>query len=234
MPVSIPIPRLDGGYTRVYRPAGDRYDGPPTADLTPGLWYPDWVPNDHGFVRDADGRWHLFGITHPLTATWLDRVHDGEVQSFHARAPHGGLAEACRADAWEDLPKVLLPRERPGEIAEQHAPAIVRHDGVYCMIYGPSPIRLATSSDLLTWTPHGALFAEPAGARDPCVLLCNSLYHMVFCTLNEVRLRTSHDLRQWSAAETLLSLPAPIATKSPCLIRRAGVFYLFVWGWDGV
>jgi beta-fructofuranosidase len=234
MPASIPIPRLDGGYTRVYRPAGDHYHGTPTPELTPGTWYPDWVPNDHGFVCDTDGRWHVFGITHPLTGSSLERVHDGEVQSFHARAPRGSLAAALRADAWEDLPKVLLPRDRPGEIPEQHAPAIVRRDGTYWMIYGPSPLRLATSSDLHSWTPAGALFSEATGARDPGILLWNNLYHMVFCSLNQVRLRTSPDLRHWSTAETLLTLPPPIAPESPFLVLREGIFYLFVCGWDGV
>jgi beta-fructofuranosidase len=232
MSSSIPIPRLEGGYTRVYRPGADRYTGPQTPDLTPGTWYADWVPNDHGFVRAADGRWHVFGITHPLTR--LDRVHDGEVQSFHARAPVGSLAEAWREDTWEDLPKVLPPHARPGEIPEQHAPAIVVRDGAYWMVYGPSPMRLATSTDLMAWTPAGVLFAEKTGARDPCVLLWNHLYHMVFCSLNQVRLRTSPDLRHWSDSQTILTLPDPIAPESPCLVVRAGVFYLFVCGWDGV
>lgn len=229
----IETPRIAGEYTPIYQPAGDVYEGIPTPDLSPGTWYPEWVPNDHGFVKGHDGCWHLFGITHPLTR--LDRVHDGEVQSFHARAPAGDLVDVLRPGAWQDLPKVLTPRERPGEIPEQHAPAIVRHQGLYHMVYGPNPIRLATSPDLLRWTPAGALFAEEPTTRDPCLLRHEGLYLLVFCVRHEVRLRTSPDLRRWSASRTLLRVaPDTTAPESPCLVSRNGLFYLFVCGWDGV
>lgn len=229
----IEIPRIAGDYTLVYEPAGDAYLGPATRDLRPGTWYAEWVPNDHGFVKAHDGCWHLFGITHPLTP--LDRVHDGEVQSFHARAPAGSLTGVRRPGAWRDLPKVLTPGERPGEVPEQHAPAIVRHQGLYHMVYGPNPIRLATSPDLMRWTPAGPLFAEEPTTRDPCLLWHEGLFLMTFCVRNEVRLRTSPDLRQWSPSRILLRMePATTAPESPCLIVRKGLFYLFLCGWDGV
>lgn len=226
-----PVPRIASDYITVYRPAGDRYDGPDTPELTAGQWYDEWVPNDHAVVHGPDERWHVFGITHPLTSP--ARIHDGEFQSFHAVAPPGPLGEVLMDGAWTDLPKVLPPSARPGEFMENHAPAIVHADGLYHMLYGPSPLRLAVSPDLTEWEPAGELFAEVDGARDPCVLLWDGRYHMVYCSLDEVRLRTSADLRTWGPATTLLRMEAGVAPESPCLVRHGDAFTLFVCGWDG-
>lgn len=226
------VPRLEGPYVRVYRPAGDRYPGPDTHELKAGEWYADWVPNDHAFVKGPDRRWHAFGITHPLTST--ANVHDGEFLSFHTVAPEGALKDVRREDSWRDLPKVLPPASRPGEILENHAPCIVEKDGAFWMIYGPSPMRLAVSTDLMTWEAEGPLFAETTGARDPCVMFLNGLYYMVFCTQDSVGLRTSQDLGQWSESRLVLRMPDGVAPESPYLLRHDGTFYLFVCGWDGV
>ncbi len=34
-----------------------------------------WYVNDHTFVRDRPGSWHLIGITHPEPATPYDELH---------------------------------------------------------------------------------------------------------------------------------------------------------------
>lgn len=229
---ALKTPRIEGEYVTVYRPAGDRFAGPDTTELKAGEWYDDWVPNDHAILKGPDGRWHAFGITHPLTST--KRVHEGEFQSFHAMAPAGTLKEVLRDGAWRDLPKVLPPSERPGEILPNHAPTIIEKDGVYHMIYGPSPIRLATSTDLIKWTPEGALFHEPSGARDPSVMLWDGTYGMVFCTEDRVGIRTSKDLLDWSDSRTLLRMKAGVAPESPSIVHFEGSFYLFVCGWNGV
>jgi hypothetical protein len=57
----IKIPRIEGPYIHVYQPVGDVFTGPGTAELLPGEYYEEWVPNDHCFVRDSAGRWHAFG-----------------------------------------------------------------------------------------------------------------------------------------------------------------------------
>ena len=76
--------------------------------------------------------------------------------------------------SWKDLPKVLPPSTRPGEILANHAPCILKRDGVYHMVYGPTPIRYAVSSDLNHWTPKGPLPGAPEG-RDPELLVWNGL-----------------------------------------------------------
>lgn len=227
----IKVPRIEGDYVHIYRPAGDVFPGPDEAELKAGQYYDEWVPNDHCFVQDDAGRWHLFGITHPRTD--LQQVHAGENQSFHAVAPQGTLKQAMRTGAWKDRPKVLPPAERPGEPLAKHAPFIVRRDGRYHMIYGPPPIRYAISEDLNRWMPHGTLPGAPWG-RDPNVLVWNGLYHLSVCGLHEVRMAVSHDLTSFGQERSILQMKDSVDPESPTLIRHAGTFYLFVCGWDGI
>lgn len=227
----VPVPRIEGAYIHIYQPAGEVFPGPDEAELKAGQYYDEWVPNDHCFVKDDSDQWHLFGITHPRTD--LQFVHAGENQSLHAVAPRGPLKQALQAGAWQDRAKVLPPAERPGEPREQHAPVIVRRDGPYQMIYGPTPIRYAVSDDLYRWSPRGAVAGAPAG-RDPCVLFWDDTCHLAVCGLHEVRMAASRDLRQFTGERSILTMHGNVDPESPTLIRHAGTFYLFVCGWDGV
>lgn len=123
------VPRIAGPYVTIYQAAADRFPGPDTVELKAGQLYEEWVPNDHAFIQGPDKRWHLFGITHPLTSP--ERVHEGEFQSFHALAPAGPLNAALREHAWQDLPKVLSATERPGENPAFYAPYLVRKEKLY-------------------------------------------------------------------------------------------------------
>ena len=196
-----------------------------------GRHYDEWVPNDHCFAKDPSGRWHAFGITHPRTD--LDSVHLGENQSFHAVAPVGSLKNALKEGAWKDLPKVLPPAERPGEISANHAPYIVRRNGLYQMVFGPTPIRHAVSKDLCAWTPRGTLGNTPAG-RDPSVLFWNDTYHLVTCGVHDVRIATSKDFEVWKQHKPLLTMKEGIDPESPSIVRYNNTFYLFVCGWNGI
>jgi len=226
----IAIPRIDGPYVHVYKPAGDIFPGPDVANLKSGQYYDEWVPNDHCFVRSDEGRWHAFGITHPRTP--LDQVHAGENLSFHALAPKGSLADGLREGSWKDLPKVLPPSERPGEIEANHAPYIVRKNGLYHMIYGPAPLRYAISHDLNQWTPKGPLVNAPAG-RDPSVIVWNGAYHIMVCGRHEVLMARSEDLVTCTETRTILKMKPGTDAESPSIVRHNGTFYLFVCGWNG-
>ncbi len=228
----VKVPAIASSYVTVYRPSGDRFPGPDTPQLKAGEYYDDWVPNDHAILRDDDGRWHAIGITHPVTST--ENVHDGEFQSFHAVAPPGALRDVWRDGAWTDRPKILPPSERPGEILENHAPYIVRHDGRFVMIYGPTPLRWATSADLMTWKPQGTLLTPPPTGRDPQVLRWSDRFYLLYCVEDRVDACTSRDLLNWSRPRTVLRLPQGIAPESPSLVRCHDTFYLFVCGWDGI
>jgi len=227
------VPRIAGPYVHVYHPQPDVFPGPDSTHFRAGQRYPDWVPNDHHVVKGPDGRWHAFGITHPAPPEGGE-IHDGEWLAFHAAAPPGTLKQHLRDDAWEDLPKVLPPLERPGEPREHHAPFIVERDGLFHMIYGPNPMRLATSTDLWTWTPEGTLFSEAHGLRDPCVLLLDGRCIIIYVTGNSLLTRTSTDLRTWSAEPVeVFRMTRPGDPESPVLLLCDGLFYLFWCIYDG-
>jgi beta-fructofuranosidase len=225
------VPKISGDYMHVYQPAGDVFPGPSIPPLEAGRRYEDWVANDHCFVKDDQGRWHAFGITHPESG--LENVHAGEWQSFHAVAPKGTLKDVMRAGAWKDEPKILPPAERPGEIPENHAPCIERIDGVYKMIYGPTPLRVATSTDLYRWTPRGPL-VNSLITRDPNLFRWNDTWHILTCGNFEVRMATLTDFSTCGESRIIMHAKEGVAPESPTLLRHAGTFYLFVCDFDGV
>src|ERR1700728_56115 len=228
----IKVPYVAGTYSTIYCPARDVFPGPDTLELKAGYGYEEWVPNDHTFIKDLDGRWNLFGITHPLTST--KSVHEGEFQSSHALAPIGLLKDVIGECVWKDLPKVLRAPDRPGETPGFYAPYVIRRGSLFYMFYAPDPIRWATSPDLKVWTPRGVLFSNEPSTRDPSVILWRGVYYMVYCTEDNVALRTSKDLRQWSSPRIILQMPDGISPESPSIVRKDGTFYLFLCVWNGV
>ena len=86
------------------------------------------------------GKWHIFGITHPYTDPKLGNIHQGEFASFYAISSVIKFKETIKEGHYSDLPKILTPKDRSGEITTNHAPFVVKKDGVYHMVYGHSPI----------------------------------------------------------------------------------------------
>jgi len=239
------VPTQENDFKWVYKPAGDYFFGPDTEYLKEGQWYDEWVANDHTFVKDEDGLWHILGITHPLVETdpLKKGIHDGEYASFHAISSASSFKETLEEAHCTDLPKVLPPSERPGEILANHAPYIVRKYGLYQMVYGHSPIRLAVSSDLSNWEPKGNLFTESdkerdlselfSDARDPNLLFHEGKYYIVYCSTKSVNMRESEDLIHWSKPQTIFRTET-FDPESPSLIHYKNSFYLFVCSWDGI
>ncbi len=227
----VKVPRIVGAYVNIYKPDGDVFPGPDVGQLVAGRHYDEWVPNDHCFIKDHAGHWHAFGITHPLTD--LQNVHLGENQSFHAIAPKGPFKHALKEGAWKDLPKVLPPAERPGEMRANHAPCIVKRGAFYHMVYGPTPIRHAVSKDLCTWTPEGPLKGAPQG-RDPSILFRDDTYYLTVCGVHDVRIATSGDFKTWTEHGPILTMKKGVDPESPSIIHYNDTFYLFVCGWNGI
>jgi beta-fructofuranosidase len=141
--------------------------------------------------------------------------------------------DVLRAGAWKDEPKILPPRERPGEIPENHAPCIVQAEGVYHMIYGPAPLRRADSTDLRDWVPRGPLANAPI-TRDPNLFFWNDTWHVLTCGVADVRMAPLADFVTCGESRVILEVKDGVDPESPTLIRHAGAFYLFVCDWDGV
>nr|WP_320119469.1 family 43 glycosylhydrolase [uncultured Marinifilum sp.] len=230
------VPKQENQFVWVYKPAGDYFCGPHTEYLKEGAWYDNWVANDHTFVKAKDGRWHIFGITHPLVISkpLSKGIHDGEYASFHAVSARKKFSETVNEHHYIDLPKVLSPQKRKGEILANHAPFIFKKDSLYQMIYGHSPIRLAVSSNLNKWATKGNLFLKNDGdARDPNVLYHKGTYYMVYCSTKCVNMRKSKDFIHWSKPVCIFNTRA-FDPESPSLIFHNNTFYLFVCSWDGL
>lgn len=207
-----------------------------------------WFFNDHTFIRDVDGTWHLFGITDEEPLIPPGMVEDSD-QFGHATAPD-------LAGPWTRQPFALLTyNEGENCVAdtcyrETHlwAPHVIFHDGLYYMFYSGggsdrtrAEISLATSTDLFTWTrdPHGPLFRDGYEARDPMVLRVGDLWVMYYtatstpeCGNHVIAYRTSTDLRHWGerriAFMDLQSGTDAGGTESPYVLQRGEWYYLFI------
>ncbi|WP_235946643.1 glycoside hydrolase family protein [Nocardia terrae] len=194
-----------------------------------------WYINDHTVIRGADGRWHLFGITHPEPADPFD-----ETEFAHATAEdlHG---------PWVRHPPVLRADLDRGE-THLWAPFVVHDDGRYFMFYDgggtdrtATGMGLAVSSDLFHWTRHpdGPVFRDGYDARDPMVLRVRGLWVMYYCATSTpaggnhvVAYRTSPDLLNWSERRIAYADPATGTgagnTESPFVFRHGGSWYLLI------
>ncbi|MEC3915347.1 glycosyl hydrolase family 32 [Nocardia sp. CDC160] len=194
-----------------------------------------WYINDHTVIRAADGRWHLFGITHPEPADPLD-----ESEFAHATAEdlHG---------PWTKHPSVLTVDPDRGE-THLWAPFVVRDGDRYLMFYDgggtdltATGMGLATSTDLFCWTRHpdSPVFYDGYEARDPMVLRMGDKWVMYYCATSTpaggnhvVAYRTSRDLVHWSARRIAYTDPTTGTgagnTESPFVFRHDGDWYLLI------
>lgn len=192
-----------------------------------------WYLNDHTFIRDTHGTWHVFGITHAEPA---DPEH--EIHFAHATAPR-------LFGPWTKQPFALTIDPDYGE-THLWAPHVIRVGSTYHMFYcggadsTKSAINVATSKDLWTWTrdPRGPLFTDGYDARDPYVIRIAGRWVLFYTGTSDpaggnhvVLYRTSDDLRAWSERKIAYRSPesgtAGGPTESPFVVRHHGHWYLF-------
>lgn len=196
-----------------------------------------WYINDHCFIQDDTGRWHMFGITHAEPDNALE-------EKFFAHATSPDLW----ATPWQKQPPVLhADFARWGE-THVWAPHVIRLQGRYYMYYCAGgedharyKIHLATSDDLWTWQRHEAnpMVVDGFDARDPMILRHGDEWIMYY-TANQrpegghhvVAAVRSTDLIHWSGKREVFVHPLSGTyggpTESPFVIARNGRFYLFV------
>ncbi len=198
-----------------------------------------WCINDHTFMRDTNGTWHVIGITHVLP---IEFFRDPGKNLLHATAksltqsPWHKEAFAVTAD-WDKYGEFLM-----------WAPYIIKHDGTYYMFVCVGnnqghkyKIHLLTSKDMWHWdrSPANPLLIDGFDARDP-VVIQNGKQWILYYTANStpeggdhlVACVTSDDLLHWSNKKVVFTFPRKGTfggpTESPFVVRRGDSFYLFV------
>lgn len=180
--------------------------------------------NDHTLIKGPDGLWHLFGIT----------SHGGH--SYEERYFVHGRGE--RLDTpFEEFGKAI---DR-GTLA--WAPCIINKNDNYYMFYGPSPTQLAVSFDMNEWYGYNVkLNNEPVmGAhRDHFVLKTDENKYLMYIIgvldkKSAISCFSSCDLLSWDFEGFALTSgdKAPLnpgwgAMESPFVVKRDGLYYLFV------
>lgn len=208
--------------------------GPFTTIYDPSVGEPEqWYINDHTIVRDREGQWHLFGITHREPADPFD-----ETELAHATAPdlHG---------PWTKQVSALTVDPEYGE-THLWAPYVVEHDGSYYMFYAgggadrtSAVMNLAISTDLYQWTRQPTLFRDGYDARDPMVARIGEKWVMYYCATSApegghhvVAYRTSGDLLHWGERHIAYTDPTSGTeagnTESPFVVHHDGWWYLFI------
>jgi beta-fructofuranosidase len=201
-----------------------------------------WYVNDHTFVRDREGTWHLIGITHPEPA---DPHH--EIHLAHATAPalHG---------PWTKQRFALTADPEHGE-SVLWAPHVIDHDDRYWMFVcggGPSPqefrLHLAVSDDCVSWVRHpdNPLVVDGYEARDPMVRRIDDRWVMYYTATAEpqggafvVVATESDDLVHWRGRRIVYTDVCTGTgggpTESPFVVERDGRYYLFIGpDWEGL
>jgi hypothetical protein len=214
-------PPLRAGFRRVFDPSRGEKE--------------PWYINDHCFIRDDSGLWHLFGIT----ATEPAKPSE-EKLLLHATA-------SDLSGPWAKHPPVMHMDPAAGETVVW-APYVIKHDNLYWMYYcggGTShtqyQIHLATSSDLFSWMRHHSnpIIVDGYDARDPMVLRDGVRWILYYCATEApeggnhvVAAATSADLIHWSDHRTVFRSPKTGTfggpTESPFVVVRNNRYYLFV------
>ena len=196
-----------------------------------------WYINDHTFIEGPDGRWHLFGITHPEPADALD-------ETFFAHLSADSLTQV----QWQKHDPVMHADPAFGE-THVWAPFVLHTEGKYWMFYaGGTPdheayqMSLATSTDLFHWTRHPTpLFTDGFDGRDPMVLRVGDEWVLYYAANStpagghfQVAYRTSTDLVNWGEKQVAFQHPTSGTyggpTESPFVVEHGGWYYLFVCG----
>ena len=233
-PRDIQVPRIAGAWVHIFDPnqARDEHQG-------------DWYCNDHTLVRDANDRWHAYGIIgHRPANPW-----EGEKHFFHASSP-----SLLGDSQWEDHGYALSVK--PDAESVLWAPHVLRVDDKLWMFYnagnmqeharnyaswGTLHIARSDAADGFDWERDelNPIFSDHGHARDSFVCKIGNLWHWYYTrTVSEVDLRsalavrTSPDFQHWSGARVVHTQAKGGHwggnTESPQVIERDGLYYLFV------
>ena len=198
----------------------------------------EWYINDHCFIKDDKGKWHMFGITHEEPADPLN-----EINFAHA------TADSLLQQPWLKKPFALtVAKEKPWKEFHLWAPFVIFNNGQYYMYYCAGgetntsyKIHLAISKDMKNWNRHPSnpMVIDGYDARDPQIIKHEGKWIMYYTATrpdsmgNHVVMAVeSADLINWSNKQVVFTHPeigtfgGP--TESPFVVCRENKYYLFV------
>ncbi len=243
MTTRIPIPEFDGDFIRIYNPGGDVYKGLDTPSFQNGKFYDEWITNDFSVLKD-ENTWHIVGITHPRPKGFKNEfdydvkdIHEAEFQLFHCCAEAKSFKDVFAEETFRDCEKILYPQERPGDRPEMWAPHIMKHDGLYQVIYSPQEMRRMVSGDFADWKKASSLFScTDNEARDPFIFYENDTFYCLYVEEGHLKYRTSQNMEEWTEERLFQkpfflncdteSLYGECQIESPFLFKRNGFYYL--------
>lgn len=180
--------------------------------------------NDHTVVIGPDGKWHLYGITSFVGTPAQERY----------------FVHGCGESLLKPFTEVGRSIDR-GTLA--WAPCVIQKDAYYYMFYGPSPTSLAVSFDMYEWFGTNVyLKNEPLmGAhRDHFVIKVSDEEYLMYVVgvynkKGAISCFSSSNLIHWDFEGYALTSgddaplkPAWGAFESPFIVKKDGLYYLFV------
>lgn len=218
------VPQIDGEWWQV---AGDPDLGKYTM--------PKQQPVDFGVWQAADGTWQLWSCIRSTS-------YPGKTRLFY-RWQGAKLTDKD----WKPMGIAMEADAGFGETeGGLQAPFVLKINGEYVMFYGDwEHIAIAKSADGKTFarqlTPDGksGMFTEGIGdnTRDPMVVGIGDLFYLYYTAypnrMGADYVRTSRDLRHWSAAKKVAAGGAagtnPYSAECPFVFyhKASGFYYLF-------
>jgi beta-fructofuranosidase len=203
-----------------------------------------WYFNDHTFIKDASGLWHIFGITNPEPTIPLNYQVETEDQFGHATS-----TTLDDISQWHKVTNFALTAS--GTETHLWAPHIVKGpNNLYYMFYAgggannqTQQINYATSTNLTAWNKMGTIFTDGYQARDPMLLWDQGLNKWImYYTATKVPQTSSpyivayrtanQDFTNWSGRGIAFEDPKTGTdagpTESPFVIKRGNLYYLFI------
>jgi beta-fructofuranosidase len=205
-----------------------------------------WYINDHCFIQDTNGTWHMFGITHPEPADPLNEIHFAQA-----------TAKTLLQPPWEKQPFALTAApEAPWHEVHLWAPCVIFHPDLYYMFscagdrdHSKYKTHLATSPHLKTWTrsPNNPMVVDGFDERDPFIFRVKDKWIMYYTATSKldggnhiVACVTSDNLLTWTNRRVVYTDPTVGSsggpTESPFVVQRGNSYYLFIGprpGYDG-
>ena len=182
--------------------------------------------NDHSIIKDVQGKWNLFGIT--------SKTGNPSDERYFV---HGISDDKLFAGDMKEVGKVI----DTGTCA--WAPGVIESDNKYYMYYGPSPTKLAISTDLKEWMGYEInLIGNPPLSchRDHFVMKLNDYTWIMYVSgikdgYGAISCLVSNDLLNWrfvqyalTSSENAPLKPAWGAFESPYVVKIDNIYYLFV------